>query len=239
MPPTEPISQLFDRLDAWRHLPNYQLERRADIFFSLYLSEVLEKKLGFSVSHEFVAEFPVRIGTIYPHIPTDKSYKIDYLAMSTDGRWPIFVELKTEGDSRRLSQDHYLAAASVVGLGALLNGVIDIFRVTSSRRKYYTLLLQLEQMGLIEMPPSLAAMMMKEPLDGVEDLTVGIKVRAGKCETPRIMYIQPVGAGPDVITLEDFANVVDVHKDVLSRRFAMSLREWSRWKAGQRRPDGL
>jgi hypothetical protein len=24
---------LFDRLDAWRHVPAYQLERRADIFF--------------------------------------------------------------------------------------------------------------------------------------------------------------------------------------------------------------
>ena len=33
--------QLFDRLDEWRDFPNYQLERRADIFFSLYLVEAL------------------------------------------------------------------------------------------------------------------------------------------------------------------------------------------------------
>ena len=42
------INQLFNNLDTWRHLPNYQLERRADIFFSLYLAEVLQaqKDLG-------------------------------------------------------------------------------------------------------------------------------------------------------------------------------------------------
>ncbi len=40
------VDSLFDRLDAWRHLPNYQLERRADIFFSLYLAEALEEKYG-------------------------------------------------------------------------------------------------------------------------------------------------------------------------------------------------
>lgn len=239
MPPTEPISQLFDRLDAWRHLPNYQLERRADIFFSLYLSEVLEKKIGLPVSHELVAEFPVRIGTIYPHIPTDKSYKVDYLAMSADGRQPVFVELKTEGDSRRVSQDNYLAAAANVGLGALLNGVVDIFRVTSSRRKYYTLLLQLQRMSLVELPPSLSEVMMSDVDESADDVALGITVRATECNPPRIIYIQPGGPGADVITLEEFARTVGVHPDSVSQRFAASLTEWSRWKAGQRKPVGL
>jgi len=43
------IDTLFNRMDAWRHFPNYQLERRADIFFALYLPEVLEAKLRFAV----------------------------------------------------------------------------------------------------------------------------------------------------------------------------------------------
>ena len=75
---------IFDLMDAWRHFPNYQLERRADLFFSLYLPEVLEAKLGFPVAAEIVPEFPVRIGTIYPNIPIDKSYKIDYFVLSAD-----------------------------------------------------------------------------------------------------------------------------------------------------------
>ena len=41
------LDALFDRMDAW--LPNYQLERRADLFFSLYLAEALQAKLGFPI----------------------------------------------------------------------------------------------------------------------------------------------------------------------------------------------
>jgi len=33
-----PLQTIFRHLDCWRHLPAYQLERRADIFFSAYLS---------------------------------------------------------------------------------------------------------------------------------------------------------------------------------------------------------
>jgi hypothetical protein len=43
---SQPTTALFDRLDAWRHCPAYQLERRADILFSLYLREVVEQELG-------------------------------------------------------------------------------------------------------------------------------------------------------------------------------------------------
>lgn len=38
------INDLFDNLDTWRHLPAYQLERCADIFFSLYLPDLLLNK---------------------------------------------------------------------------------------------------------------------------------------------------------------------------------------------------
>ena len=51
------IDALFDRMDSWRHLPNYQLERRADLFFALYLSKALEAKLGFPIRPELVPEF--------------------------------------------------------------------------------------------------------------------------------------------------------------------------------------
>ena len=40
------LEELFARLDDWRHLPAYQLERRADIFFSLYLPDVLARRVG-------------------------------------------------------------------------------------------------------------------------------------------------------------------------------------------------
>jgi hypothetical protein len=44
------LSALFDNMDVWRHLPAYQLERRADIFFSIYLSDLLASKFGAQVA---------------------------------------------------------------------------------------------------------------------------------------------------------------------------------------------
>jgi len=35
------IDELFDKLDEWRSLPAYQLERRADIFFAIYLKDII------------------------------------------------------------------------------------------------------------------------------------------------------------------------------------------------------
>ena len=228
----DPATALFDRMDEWRHFPNYQLERRADIFFSLYLPRVLEAKLGFAVSSELAPEFPVRIGTIYPSIETDKSYKIDYLAMSADGSTSVFVELKSEGASRRESQDKYLLASQGVGLPALLEGVRRIFRVTNSKRKYFALMLQLEHMGLLQIPEQLKALMLGESLQGVTAASDDIVVTAPTSQ-PRIIYVQPVGDGPDVISFEEFASVVEREPDPVSQRFAQSLREWASVPAGR------
>ena len=54
------IERVFDLLDAWRHLPAYQLERRADIFFALFLPEVLEKHFNIALNPILVPEFPIR-----------------------------------------------------------------------------------------------------------------------------------------------------------------------------------
>ena len=53
------IDQLFDRLDDWRNLPAYQLERRSDIFFSLYLKDIIQSNYQQKVEH-IIPEFPVK-----------------------------------------------------------------------------------------------------------------------------------------------------------------------------------
>jgi hypothetical protein len=58
------INQLFNNLDVWRHLPAYQLERRVDIFFSLYLAEVLQKKFNLPEVPVLIPEFPIRYGLV-------------------------------------------------------------------------------------------------------------------------------------------------------------------------------
>lgn len=228
------IDELFDRMDAWRHFPYYQLERRADIFFALYLPEVLEAKLGFSVRPELIPEFPVRIGTIYPNVPTDKSYKIDYVAVSTNSDRAVFVELKTEGLSRRPKQDKYLEAARGVGLPRLLEGLLDIFRATTYKRKYFRLLEHLEAMGLLHIPISMKEIMNQPTLRGANEASRQIEVM-GSAQESLIVYVQPNGTGPEVISFHEFADVVQRHDDPVSRRFAASLCEWAEVQAGESR----
>ncbi len=227
------IDTLFNRMNAWRHFPNYQLERRADIFFSLYLPAALEAKLGFSVRPELAPEFPVRIGTIYPNIPIDKSYKIDYVALSAAGDKAVLVELKTEGRSRRPKQDDYLLEAQKVGLPALLEGLMDIFRATNAKRKYFCLLLYLESMGLLRIPMQMKAIMTAATLRGANESSRLIEVTAKTTES-LIVYVQPTGNGPNVVTFREFADVVRRHDDPVSQRFAVSLCEWAEIQAGEK-----
>ncbi|MFO7922445.1 MAG: hypothetical protein R6U58_01980 [Bacteroidales bacterium] len=106
------IDCIFDNLDDWRHLPAYQLERRADIFFSIYLPELLEERYGFEIEG-LVPEFPLRIGTIYPKADTNRSVKVDYLARARGSNTVVLVELKTDDRSRRSKQDWYLERRAI------------------------------------------------------------------------------------------------------------------------------
>jgi hypothetical protein len=230
------INNLFNRMDAWRHLPNYQLERRADLFFSLYLPEVLEVKLGFPVQDRLIPEFPVRIGTIYPEISSDKSYKIDYVALSVNTSKAIFVELKTQGMSRRVKQDKYLIAAKKVGFPALLEGVLEIFRATNSKRKYFFLLEYLESMGLLQIPMQMKEIISRSILQGLNEASRNIKITTHTTES-FIIYVQPNGKGKDIISFEDFRTVVQKHTDLVSQRFAKSLIEWKNTEAGTNNSD--
>ena len=66
------LSTVFSKLDEWRHLPSYQLERRVDVFFGLFLPEVLaalsdrEPVLGTLIPDDVhvVPEFPLHKGLL-------------------------------------------------------------------------------------------------------------------------------------------------------------------------------
>lgn len=228
----ERIDMLFDQMDAWRHFPSYQLERRADIFFSLYLPEVLEAKLGFSVRKELIPEFPVRIGTVYPSIPIDQSYKIDFVALSAAADRAVLLELKTDGHSRRTEQDEYLQAAQRIGLTSLLEGLLDIFRATISKRKYFCLLEHLERMDLLRIPEQMKIIMARSALQGATEASRQIEITANAQEC-LVVYVQPNGDSPNTISFREFAEVVRTHDDPVSQRFASSLVEWAEAAAGR------
>ena len=77
----EPV---FANLDRWRHLPNYQLERRADIFFSVYLRGLMEEVTGVALDDVIIPELPIKRELIWSDLATDKSVKVDYVLFSKD-----------------------------------------------------------------------------------------------------------------------------------------------------------
>ncbi len=129
--------------------------------------------------------------------------------------------------SRRQNQDQYLAASRDVGFAALLGGVLDIFRATNSKRKYFALLEQLELMGLLRLPPEMKEIMAGQDLRGVSEASVAVEVTATVTDCI-IVYVQPHGSGDDIINFEEFRTTVLRHDDPVSRRFAQSLEEWAR-----------
>ncbi len=226
------IEKLFDQMDKWRNLPNYQLERRADLFFSLYLSDVIKQKLnGKEFIDNFIPEFPVRIGTIYPHIKTDKSYKIDYVGISQDEKTAVLVELKTENLSRRDSQDKYLISSRDIGFSNLIAGIIKIFKATTYKKKYLHLLMHLESLNLISIPAEMNDLLTADNLRGISSLVDQIEITS-KVEEVIIIYIQPNGSGEDIISFKDFQYEVKKNDDIVSQRFAKSLLEWAKYPAG-------
>ena len=58
------INSVFKLLDEWRHLPKYQLERRADIYIALFLPVVLKDHLCLNSEPAIIPEFPMRKATL-------------------------------------------------------------------------------------------------------------------------------------------------------------------------------
>lgn len=213
------LNTLFDHMDAWRHLPSYQLERRADLFFSLYLTEVLQTKLGLPIAKQLIPEFPIHKGTInekFTKFEHNQSFKIDYLAFSANFDTAILIELKTDDSSRRPDQDKYLIQAQAKPFAELLAGVLQLFQATSAKPKYLALLKLLETARQIQLANNESS-----PATITTQVAQSLKV-----------YIQPNGTGHEIINFHDFAKTVQQYSDPLSQRFAQSLYQWSTSKAG-------
>ena len=207
----------FTLLDDWRHLPSYQLERRADIFFAVYLPEIAQKFLDLE-PRAIIPEFPVRIGGPKRRKSSNRSFKIDYLIRAKHGARVVFLELKTDMKSKRGKQDKYLREASEAGMLKLIDGLGLIYSATRQRAKYDSLFAQLAKAGFVESPIS-------HPLHIVK--------RNYKTE---IAYIQPwhdAAEGAKVITFREISQLLRRKRDELSRRFAESLDKWAEIEAGR------
>ena len=252
------VNRIFDQLDDWRHLPTYQLERRADIFFSLYLREILQESTGEEIHEVIIPEFPLYQSALDAGKKDNRHYCADYLAFSRDMKQAFFIELKTDPNSSNSNQNYYLQQSKKVGLAKLLESSLSVFLPLEdkkpkkmnrqARKKRFHLLRKLEAIGLISGLEHAAEFIAREHHKGFTKAMSEARITptdariSVACIHPnQIPSNKPDKKGVseensfDIwIPFKRALEVVKEHPDQLSQRFARSLNEWAEHAAGSR-----
>lgn len=218
------VRQLFEQLEAWRHLPAYRLEARADTFFGLYMREVISTLVGQELHRVVVPELPLRLGTLVGEsiARPNQSVKVDYALFTDDASQAYFIELKTDQSSRRKKQDEYLNTARVLGMAPILKGILQIVDATNTnyRPKYMHLLARLEKLGFIEVPAD---------TDSLSWLAGGCEVQINPSSENvpiKVLYVQPESDGSDtVIDFKEFGDALP-KGDPVAELFREYLIRW-------------
>ena len=226
------IDRVFELMDQWRHLPDYQLERRADIFFALFLPEVLKEHFKLDQEPVLIPEFPIK------NREDNHSSKVDYLALqrskSDKPNRAFLVELKTDMGSRRDVQDNRLLDAKERGLPKLVAGVVVLCGATQEKRKYAHLLKLLSDVDLIEYEEVSSLERHREYRD-VLDYIKGKEPKPRFSACLEVVYVQPFES--TVIDFEKFAKYIKCSGKV-GQLFAKYLRAWMT-PAGLKGPKDL
>jgi len=235
----DPLQTIFRHLDRWRHPPEYQLERRADIFFSAYLKGVVEEFTGTELEEQIIPELPVKRDIVWPDKPSNQSVKVDYTLFSKDRRRVYLVELKTDAASRRDTQDWMYETICRAGLQRILEGIKAITLASKARQKYYHLLAILAELGFLFIPSDLEEYLYPQTRPGLtrrlEQVQVQVKKPGPMIE---VIYLQPQETdGVRCIDFETFAEYVGRFDDPVSREFSAALKRWAKAPAGSERPS--
>lgn len=240
----------LSKLEEWRHFPAYQLERRVDVFFGLFLPEIIEHRF-----HEpggvVIPEFPLHKGNVLDVSDTKKineSVKVDFAVFCRNRDKKIFlVELKTDSRSIRPDQLRNMRAAKKVGPKRVLGGVVEAAIHSPVKPKYGHLLSNLHDLGCIARKyceenkgaRNFDQINMKDASPGLaptfRDLCVS---ESWTNATIELVLIAPSDthqhANADIhhVTLANVANVIE--DECRSRlEFAHYLRQWEETKAGR------
>ena len=102
----ERIDQLFYNLGIWKQLPKYQAERRLDVFFGLYMEDILKECRSNLFAEEdqliLVPEFPLQ-----KNKSNNECTNIDYLVFNVTKKRVHAIELKTDTHSVNDDQIDY------------------------------------------------------------------------------------------------------------------------------------
>jgi hypothetical protein len=235
------ISEIFNRMDNWRHLPNWQLERRADIFFSMYLKRVIQDKFNKPLKDVIIPEFPLLAIPKKNQKQSNRTNKVDYALFSDDGKACYLVELKTDIKSIGKEQPEYLEKAKDKDLKTLSNDLLAVFRATNDKKKYINLFNLMRQVGLVEFKSQVSNSLNVGKYDSVSLLINDIKILENTIK-PTIVYIQPLldknpkdsNKHESFVTIDfmGFAKALEGCNDPLTLRFHASLKNWAKVVAG-------
>ena len=220
-PIKNPVNDILRILDAWRHLPAYQLERRVDVLIGLFLPKVLRSLYALADEPVVIPEFPLHKRLLFG-LKYDDSVKLDFAAFCCK---PVprvfFVELKTDKKSLRRPQLDRMATARCKGLLAVLEGVKEAAKASREKPKYAQLLWKLDEIGCVSVGDDFRCLTIAE--HGRPNLKRHFcEVEIGRewsCVSPELLLIIPTkdclerkDIGPEVLkpfSTLDFAGFAD------------------------------
>jgi len=214
------MGKIFNNLTMWRNLPKYQLERRADMFFGLYVKDIVEyhfRSDKIKLSDVVIPEFPIGKNIIEklkreknPHLPeygpTLQSVNVDYVLFGKNIVY--FIELKTDMGSRDEIQDEYLEYVDGENINQFLDHIKEVKNKGNKyREKYQFLWEQLKLAGLV----------LEESHYPSSDTTI------------KVVYIQP--SADKCITFPEISEWLQTQEGDFPAVFAHHLKLWGE-KAG-------
>ena len=227
------LARLFKLLAQWRKFPAYALERRADIFFALYLNEILTDQFKEKYFDLIIPEFPLLKSRVRDKdsdpikpivIGAKHSVKADYLCLDTRSGFAVIVELKTDESSSRSIQLDDMIVAGRSPLHVLLQDVVYIRSGSKSKRKYDQLFTYLKDHG---------GLMVKEGREWKSSITgdrnfkdIGLMVI--KPDATVIKWTSVQRHKIKVMCFSDVSKVISKQEGKLARRLSQALdSEWT------------
>ena len=243
----EPIKSIFDLLDQWRGLPNYQMERRVDIYFALYLHEIImayfkDELKGEKITHvNIIPEFPLKKDG------NRQSLKVDYAVFSKNKLF--LVELKTDVNSLNDVQYGNLIIAKSKSLYDFVSIIPDIAIGSDQRKKYMYLIKCIKELlSLVyEINIESETNVCDDSKKALDCLCEEFKAKESQFSERRvdveIVYILPENADNDdkvkkygigedahIITFEKIRSYISAlsNLDAYGKRFVESLERWKK-----------
>lgn len=157
---------------------------------------------------KIIPEFPIHKKTL-DEDDTNQSFKMDYLVICETK--VLFIELKTDSSSINGKQHQYLEQAKDANIYKLIDGLLQIYKVTNQKIKYARLLEHLVEIDWLEFE--------KLNWTNISDN-----------HSIEIIYIQPNSEentnGYSIIPFEDVASSIEKIRSYMALRFAKLLRSW-------------